>query len=91
MEIRPETVFAVSPDVLFQEVHGELVLLDMAGDAYFGLDATGARVWGLLGEGASVGVMVETLLGEYDVDRATLESDLEVLLKDLLSAGLISA
>ena len=42
----------ISEDVLFQEVGGETVLLDLASEQYFGLDAVGTRIWQLLGEGA---------------------------------------
>ena len=80
---------AISPDVLFQEVGGETVLLDLESEHYFGLDAVGTRIWGLLGEGVSVAAMVDTLLQEYEVERATLEADVAELLSRLAEAGLI--
>ena len=79
----------ISPDVLFQEVGGETVLLDLESEHYFGLDAVGTRIWGLLGEGASVGAVVDTLLQEYEVERETLEADVAALLSRLAEAGLI--
>jgi hypothetical protein len=91
MQISREQTVTISPDVLFQEVSGEIVLLDLASEKYFGLDEVGARIWTLLSEGRAVGEVVEALLQEYDVDRATLESDMESLLTSLLEAGLIAA
>jgi len=79
----------ISPDVLFQEVGGETVLLDLESEHYFGLDAVGTRIWALLGEGASVGAVVDTLLQEYEVERETLEADVAELLSRLAEAGLI--
>jgi hypothetical protein len=79
----------ISPDVLFQEVSGETVLLDLESEHYFGLDAVGTRIWGLIGEGVSVAAMVDTLLQEYEVERATLEADVAELLSRLAEAGLI--
>ena len=79
----------LSPEVLFQEVSGELVLLDLESEQYFGLDAVGARVWALLGEGAGVPDVVEALLAEYEVERSTLEMDVAELLDQLAGAGLI--
>ena len=79
----------ISPDVLFQEVSGETVLLDLESEHYFGLDAVGTRIWGLIGEGVSVDAMVDTLLQEYEVERATLEADVAELLSRLAEAGLI--
>lgn len=85
---RKQTI-EISPDVLFQEVGGETVLLDLESEHYFGLDAVGTRIWGLIGEGASVDGMVDTLLQEYEVERATLEADVAELLSRLAEAGLI--
>jgi hypothetical protein len=79
----------ISPDVLFQEVSGETVLLDLESEKYFGLDAVGTRIWGMIGEGVSVGAMVDTLLQEYEVERDTLEADVAALLSRLAEAGLI--
>jgi hypothetical protein len=79
----------ISEDVLFQEVGGETVLLDLGSEQYFGLDAVGTRIWQLIGEGAGPGVVVDTLLAEYEVDRPTLEKDVADLLERLREAGLI--
>jgi len=90
MQIQAEQKITISPDVLFQEVSGELVLLDLSSESYFGLDVIGARIWGLLESGASVGDVLDTLMEEYEVERATLEADLGELLDKLAEAGLIS-
>ena len=91
MEISDDRVYTVSKDVLFQEVSGETVLLDLASEQYFGLDEVGTRIWALLNDGRSVGEMVEALLGEYAVGREQLEGDLRELLGALMDAGLIEA
>ena len=89
MQIQDEQKVTISPEVLFQEVSGEMVLLDLASESYFGLDAVGARIWGLLESGATVGEVVDTLMQEYEVERETLEVDVGELLDRLLEAGLI--
>jgi hypothetical protein len=89
MGIQKDQVISVSSEVLFQEVSGEMVLLDLASENYFGLDELGARIWGLLNEGKDVSQILELLLQEYEVDRKTLEEDVEELLGNLLEAGLI--
>lgn len=89
MEIHTEQKVTISPEVLFQEVSGEMVLLDLASESYFGLDAIGARIWGLLESGATVGEALDTLMQEYEVERETLEADVGELLDRLLEAGLI--
>jgi hypothetical protein len=79
-----------SPNVVFQEIEGEMVLLDLDGDHYFSLDEVGARVWTLLGEHeGDAERVIEAMLGEFDVDQATLRRDLEALLEQLSRAGLV--
>lgn len=82
-------VATISPDVLAQEVSGETVLLDLKSESYFGLDELGTRIWQLLQENGSVQILLDTLLQEYNVEAEQLESDIENLLKELDSEGLI--
>jgi hypothetical protein len=89
MQIQKEQKVSISSEVLFQEVSGETVLLDLASESYFGLDVIGTRVWGLLESGVSVGDMLDVLLDEYEVEREVLEKDVAELLEKLLKAGLI--
>ena len=89
MHIQPDQKVQISPEVLFQEVAGEIVLLDLESENYFGLDAVGARIWSLLQTGSKVGEVVDVLLQEFDVDRDTLETDVADLVERLAEAGLI--
>jgi hypothetical protein len=79
----------ISKDILAQELDGDTVLLDLASERFFGLDAVSTRVWQLLQGGAGQDEIVETLLAEYDVEREVLEQDIEDLLGRLAEAGLI--
>jgi hypothetical protein len=65
------------------------VLLDLASEQYFGLDSVGTRIWTLLNEGVGAAAVVDTLLEEYEVERATLAADVDELLARLAAAGLI--
>ena len=89
VNIQQDQKVTISPEVLFQEVSGEIVLLDLASESYFGLDEIGARIWALLNEEKAMGQILEVLLEEYEVDRARLEKDVNELLENLLEAGLI--
>ena len=66
------------------------MLLDLASESYFGLDAVGTRVWQLLNEGMGQAALIDTLLDEYEVERAALEQDIADLLRRLAEAGLIT-
>jgi len=81
-----------SPNVVTQEIEGELVLLDLSGERYFSLDSVGARIWQLLGEqDGDVDRVVADMLTEFDVDEPTLRRDIDALLKRLDEARLLVA
>ena len=79
-----------APEVLFQELDGETVLLNLRDERYYGLDDVGTRVWQLLGEHGDIERIVSTMLGEYDVEEATLRQDVEKLIAALLEVGLVT-
>lgn len=78
------------PDhVHVREVAEELVILSLESEEYFGLNPVGTRIWQLLQSEATVRGAYEAMLFEYEVDEAALASDLELLLSELASRGLI--
>lgn len=79
-----------SDDVLFQEVGGEAVLLNLATESYFGLDPVGTRIWMLLKQDAHLQNAYEAMIAEYEVDPVLLEADLLVLVGKLAEAGLVT-
>jgi hypothetical protein len=84
----PPTV-EVAPGVVFQEVEGELVLLELEAERYYVLDDVGARWWQLVTELGDLDAVVAAMLVEFDVDEPTLRSDLAALLERLIAAGLV--
>jgi hypothetical protein len=85
----PSGVFVATPDVLFRELAGEAVLLNLASGVYYGLDAVGTRVWALLSERRTLDQVCAQLLVEYDVDADTLGRDVTALVSDLCEKGLV--
>ena len=78
-----------SDDVLFQEVGGEAVLLNLASESYFGLDPVGTRIWVLLTEDAALQRAFDILCDEYEVEPERLQADLLGLVEKLAEAGLV--
>lgn len=76
-------------DVLAQRAADTVLLLDVVSGDYYALDEVGARVWELADGSRSVGDIVTALCGEYDVPRATVETDALELLQDLADDGLV--
>ena len=79
-----------SSDVLAQPVSGESILLDLASEQYFGLDAVGTRVWELLTCSGSLEQVHATLCVEFAESPTRIESDLLALLQKMTDAGLVT-
>lgn len=79
-----------SDDVLAQEVGDEIVLLDLAGERYFGLDPVGTRIWALLPDCSNLDAVLTQLCAEFDAPREQIESDLLALAASLAETGLVT-
>ena len=77
-----ETVFA-------QEVDGEMVLLDMESENYFGLDEVGTAIWQAMQEYGTLKEVLNALLEQYEVESEVLENDLEDFVGKLVESGLV--
>ena len=88
-DVTLDTILTRSSEVLFQEVGGEAVLLDLASERYFGLDPVGTRIWTLLGEDDRLQVVCDALCAEYDAEPLLIRDDLLALVAQLSEAGLV--
>ena len=79
----------VPSNVLFRELEGECVILNLDTESYFGLDHVGTRMWLTLTRTDSIDAALEELQQEFDVEPSRLREDLENLLSDLLEQGLL--
>lgn len=79
---------AISENVVFREIAGEMVLLDLSSGTYFGLNETGARIWNLLQHGGSLRHVFDVGREEYDVLPHDFERDLLGLVRELCARGL---
>ncbi|MFZ5605944.1 MAG: PqqD family protein [Pseudomonadota bacterium] len=79
-----------SGHVLSQDDGGEAVLLDLAGERYFGLNTVGTRVWQLLEHRISLQEVHRVLCAEFDAPPERIERDLLALAEQLHAAGLIT-
>jgi hypothetical protein len=81
----------LSPDVLYRDLDGQTVILDLSSGHYFGLNEVGTRIWTLMSEGRSVADIVQVLALEFDADAPTIDRDVRDLLATLKSRNLISS
>ena len=87
MNLNQKVTFA---DTVFaQEVDGEMVLLDMESENYFGLDEVGTAIWQAMQEYGSLQEVFDALLQQYDVEAEVLEHDLSDFVGKLVESGLV--
>jgi hypothetical protein len=84
-----DAAIRIKKDVVFRDLEGEMVLLNLATGVYFGLDPVGTRIWGLIDGRRSAAAIVEALIAEYDVDPQTCETDLDRFLESLRDNELV--
>ena len=78
--------------VLSREIDGETVLFDLRSGMCLGLNEVGTFVWRLIGARQTVsapGEIADAVASEFEVDRETARRDLDRLLAELSSNGLV--
>ena len=78
-----------SDTVFAQEVDGEMVLLDMNSENYFGLDEVGTAIWQAMQECGSLDEVYQVLLEQYEVEPEVLQKDLLDFAQKLSDSGLV--
>jgi len=87
MDLKNRVIFA---DTVFaQEVDGEMVLLDMNSENYFGLDEVGTAIWQFMQESGELKEIFQHMLEHYDVKEEVLQKDLITFVEQLKERGLV--
>ncbi len=79
----------ISDDVVFRDLAGEAVILNLATGTYFGLDSVGTRFWHLMAEHGSTEKVIKAFLAEYEVEEGRLRQDLDNLIRQLIDKKLV--
>ena len=88
--ISENTVISVAQEQIAGDLlDGEVVILNMKDDVYYGLDQVGGRIWSLIQEPITFGEIIQILLEEFDVEYQQCTEDVLALLEDMLSKRLI--
>ncbi|WP_424790442.1 PqqD family protein [Pseudactinotalea sp. Z1748] len=77
-------------DLTWQEIDGELVILDLQGSVYLTTNAAGAFLTKLLTEERSEGELTDALIAEYRIDRETAERDVDAFVAQLKDQNLLA-
>lgn len=79
----------VPEHVLYRNLNGESVVLDLNSEMYFGMDEIASRMWEVLAASPSIKEACQILQGEYDIEPQILEQDLMDFIHKLVDHGLV--
>ncbi len=84
------TTWQINHNVLSSKIDEEAILMSIEAESYFGLDPVGSRIWELLSnQPATTNDLVEILMKEYDVDKATCSTQVQQFIDEMISKNLI--
>jgi hypothetical protein len=76
-------------DVIQSRVGDEVVMLDVESGYYFGLNSVASVIWDMMKEKIELNTLVENLMKEFEVDKATCELDTVELLEEMKGKKII--
>lgn len=79
-----------SPRVSRATQHGQTMLLDLSGGAYYTLNESGAIIWDMLKQGTTLGEIVDALEARYDAPRDQIALDASAMTTELMAASLVT-
>jgi Coenzyme PQQ synthesis protein D (PqqD) len=78
-----------TPNVIFETIEGEVILIDLTSGTYYSLRDTGAAIWQALAEGASQDEIAAALQRRYEGAADEIHASVRDLVRDLEREGLI--
>lgn len=88
--ITSDALLQRKPNLLFNEIDGEVVLLSLENNEYLGMDRVGSHIWEMLKQPISVKNLVFSLIGDYQVNEQQCMEDTMAFLKKLEDKNLIT-
>lgn len=79
------------PDVLWQRLDDEVIVMQLKTDRIFSLNPTGARFWELIAGGMKLDAVRAQMGQEFEVPPEVLAAEVEGILELLLSEQLLIA
>jgi hypothetical protein len=76
-------------DLVWRELDGEVVLLDLRSSLYLTLNRTGALLWDLLAEPVTPARLAAALVAEFGLSADVAAADTEAFLSHLRAQGLV--
>ncbi len=81
--------FSLRDDLVVEEIDGDVVVLDLEGNQYFGLNEVAWTIWRDIRESdRSFGEIVDAITDSFGIDRGRARGDVSGFVESLVDAGL---
>jgi hypothetical protein len=84
MRLSLSTRVVQNPNMLHAAAGEEVMMLDVPGGNYYGLDAIGARIWALIAQPVTLGSVCGRLTSEYDVQEDVCRAEVLTFIEELV-------
>lgn len=88
-KISMNTMVVQTEGMPYTYIGDEIAFMNIENNKYYGLDSVGTRIWSLIGQPRRLSEVIDELLKEYDVERATCEENVLEFMEKLHEENLI--
>ena len=82
--------YHIDPDkVVWRNINGEMIILNLDMGHYYGLNKTGALIWSLLCENKDSEEIIDRVVGKYSISREKAKEDVAALIMLLKNESLL--
>jgi hypothetical protein len=82
-------VVSRSENFVFNEIEGDLVMMNIESGAYVGLNETGKSIWNLLDTPLSIAEIVSFLIKEYTISQSQCEKEVIVFVEKMMKSEIL--
>lgn len=75
---------------IFSNVGGEVVILNLSTNHYYGLNETGTIIWESIEDEPNIQDLIDKVMAEYEIDKEACLNDVQSILQQLESLDLIT-
>ena len=79
---------APSDQIVFRELAGESVILDLKSGSYYGLNQVGTRVWAVVADGGTLRDANDVIFSEFEAPAHVIETEVLRFAAELHDQGL---
>ena len=84
-----DTTLVRNPSLTTAELDGEVVMLSLETNRYYGLNSVGTRIWEILAQPMTLAQVCDILMNEYDVTREQCETEVLAVAEKMFQEKLV--